>query len=141
MAGSSATVYSPGDEWRRALAVADAVRQLCQGLRLEPGSEWLRQVMTESADQMRAAVLWAASQRVPEDKSRGGLRNLIVAADATRSDAALASYFLNFLHSEHLVEREDAEMVGARLQEVESGMDLLSRRLCEDLGFDPYEAS
>ena len=137
----SETSYSTSDEWRRALGVAEAIKQTCLDLQLEPKSEWLRQVMNEAADQMRAAVLWAASQGSPAEKPRDALRPLNVAADATRSDAALASYFLNFLTSEHLIAGARADDIAGKLREIELGMDGLSRRLREELGFDPYEPS
>src|SRR5262245_49131405 len=72
----SQQTYSTSDEWRRALGVAEAIKQTCAGLTLEPKMEWLRQVLNESADQMRAAVLWAASQGAPAGKSREALRPL-----------------------------------------------------------------
>jgi hypothetical protein len=137
----SETSYSTSDEWRRAITVADAIKQTCHDLQLEPKSEWLRQVMNEAADQMRAAVLWAASQGSPANKTGDALRPLIVAADATRSDAALASYFLNFLTSEHLISGTTAGDIASKLQEIELGMDNLSRHLRQELGFDPYEPS
>jgi len=137
----SETTYSTSDEWRRALRVADDVRQTAANLQLEPKSEWLRQVLNESADQMRAAVLWAASQGSPAGKSHEALRPLIIAADAARSDASLASYFLSFLTHQHLIEESTAGRIAAQLRDIEGGMETLSRHLREELGFDPYEAS
>src|SRR4051794_15894198 len=107
--------YSTSDEWRRALGVADAVKQTASALQLEPKSEWLRQVLNEAADQMRAAVLWAASQGSPEDRTHEALRPLIIAADAARSDASLASYFLSFLTHEHLIEDATADRLATQL--------------------------
>jgi hypothetical protein len=133
--------YSTSDEWRRALRVADAIKETCRGLDLAPRMEWLRQVLSESADQMRSAVLWAASQGSTEGKTRDALRPLIVAADAARSDAALASYFLSFLSHEQLVAEPKAGLLASQLDDIEKGMDALSRRLRDELGFDPYEPS
>jgi hypothetical protein len=133
--------YSTSDEWRRALGVADAVKQAAAALHLEAKSEWLRQVLNEAADQMRAAVLWAASQGSPAGKSREALRPLIIAADAARSDASLASYFVSFLTNQKLIEDAAADQMASQLRETEAGMELLSRHLREELGFDPYEAS
>jgi len=130
--------YTGSDEWRRALSVAESVKQTALGLQLEPKSEWLRQVIKEAAEQMRAAVLWAAAQDAPAGRSRDALRPLIVAADATRSDAALASYFLAFLRHEGLMPEDTASDVARQLDQTESGMDALSRELREELGFEPY---
>jgi hypothetical protein len=132
--------YSTSDEWRRALSVAEAVKLTARDLQLEPRTEWLRQVMNEAADQMRAAVLWAASQGSPSGKSPEALRPLVVAADAARSDAALASYFLSFLSHEKLVTKEAADSLASQLLQVEAGMNALSSNLRGDLGFDPYGA-
>jgi hypothetical protein len=132
--------YSTSEEWRHAIDVSEAVKLTARDLRLEPRTEWLRQVLNEAADQMRAAVLWAASQGRPSDMSREALRPLVVAADAARSDAALASYFLNFLAHEQLIAPETADGLAARLVQVELGMDALSRGIRRDLGFDPYSA-
>ena len=131
------------DEWRHALAVAEAVKESAHDLTLEPRMEWLRQVIGEAADQMRSAVLWAASQTVPDPASRGtaGLRPLIIAADAARSDAALASYFLSFLGHEQLLGEGQAQTVVHELQAVEAEMDALSRQMRTELGFDPYSAT
>ena len=135
----SETSYSTSDAWRRALSVADAIKQTVQGLNLKPQHAWLSQVMNEAADQMRAAVLWAAAHATPDKGSRDGLRPLVVAADAARSDAALASYFLSFLSHERLISSDLADSVASELTEVEHAMDTLSRRIRVDLGFDPYE--
>jgi hypothetical protein len=133
--------YSTSDEWRRALGVADSVKQTAAALQLEAKSEWLRQVLNEAADQMRAAVLWAASQGSPSGKSHETLRPLIIAADAARSDASLASYFLSFLTNQNLIEDTAADRVASQLRDTEAAMEVLSRHLRDELGFDPYEAS
>jgi len=137
----SKTSYSTSDEWRRALKVADEVKQTTAALQLEAKSEWLRQVLNETADQMRAAVLWAASQGSPAGKSHEALRPLIIAADAARSDASLASYFVSFLINQNLIGHDAADRMASQLRETEAGMELLSRHLRDELGFDPYEAS
>src|SRR5215470_15230080 len=124
-------------EWRRALEVSERLIQTTRELELEPRSEWLRQVMNEAATQLRAAVLWAASQGVTEEGTQR-LRSHVVAADAARSDASLASYFLNFLNSEGLVDEATALEVESRLRETERDMVELSQRLTRELGFDPY---
>src|ERR1051326_114679 len=87
-------------EWRRALDVSETLIRTTSELELDPRSEWLRQVMTEAASQLRAAVLWAASQGDGVQR----LRSHVIAADAARSDASLACYFLNFLNREGLIE-------------------------------------
>src|SRR5687767_10656968 len=135
----SETSHTTSDEWRRALAVAETVKQTAASLQLEPRHAWLRQVLDEAADQMRNAVLWAAQQSMPDGTSREGLRPLIVAADAARSDASLASYFVNFLRHEGLLSSNTADDVASQLQQIEVGMDALSRNLRTQLGFDPYE--
>jgi hypothetical protein len=135
------TTYSTSDEWRRALSVADAVKQTASALQLEAKSEWLRQVLNEAADQMRAAVLWAAAQGSPAGKSHEALRPLIIAADAARSDASLASYFVSFLTKQNLIEPTAAVRIASELRDIEGGMETLSRHLRQELGFDPYEAS
>jgi DNA-directed RNA polymerase specialized sigma54-like protein len=134
----SGTPHTTSDEWRRALTASENVKRAAGGLQLEPKHAWLRQVLDEAADQMRDAVLWAAQQAVPDRTSREGLRPLIVAADATRSDASLASYFVSFLRHEGLLSDASAAGLAAQLQEVELGMDTLSRSLRTELGFDPY---
>ena len=137
----SETSYARSDEWGRALNVAETVKQTAAALQLEPRHAWLRQVLDETAGQMRAAVLWAARQVVPDRAKREGLRPLIVAADATRSDAALASYFVSFLKNERLIADDTAAIVSQQLHDVESGMDTLSRNLRDRAGFDPYFVS
>ena len=133
--------YSTGDEWRHTLAVAETVKQTALGLELEPKYAWLGQVMNEAADQMRSAVLWAASQGSPASLTREALRPLVIAADAARSDASLASYFLSFLTHENLIARGTARDVASQLRDVEQRMDALSRHLRTELDFDPYEPS
>ena len=126
-------------EWRRALEVSDRLIRTTSELELEPRREWLRQVMNEAATQLRAAVLWAASQGVTEQGIQR-LRSHVVAADAARSDASLASYFLNFLNCEGLIEEAKALEVESLLHQTELDMAAMSQRLTQELGFDPYAA-
>jgi hypothetical protein len=93
--------------------------------------------MNEAASQLRAAVLWAASQGVTEEGVQR-LRSHVVSADAARSDASLASYFLNFLKSEGLIDQAKAAEVETLLHQTELDMAEMSRRLTQELGFDPY---
>jgi hypothetical protein len=127
-------------EWRRALEVSDRLMQTTRDLELEPRREWVRQVMNEAASQLRAAVLWAAAQGVTEEGVQR-LRSHVVAADAARSDASLASYFLNFLNGEGLIDKEKAFEVETLLHETEVDMANMSQRLTRELGFDPYASS
>jgi hypothetical protein len=124
-------------EWRRALEVSEKLIRTTSELDLDPRSEWLRQVMNEAASQLRAAVLWAASQGVTEVGVQR-LRSHVVAADAARSDASLASYFLNFLNREGLIDAATALEVESLLRQTELDMEDMSRRLMQELGFDPY---
>src|SRR5215470_1501628 len=126
-------------EWRRALEVSERLIETTRELELEPRSEWLRQVMNEAASQLRAAVLWAASQGVTEEGVQR-LRSHVVAADAARSDASLASYFLNFLNREGLIDQAKALEIESMLHETELDMDDMSQRLTRELGVDPYAA-
>ena len=126
-------------EWRRALEVSETLMRTTSELELEPRSEWLRQVMNEAAGQLRAAVLWAAAQGVTEEGVQR-LRSHVVAADAARSDASLASYFLNFLNREGLIDAAKALEVESLLHATEADMAEISQRLTRELGFDPYAA-
>jgi hypothetical protein len=128
---------SASGEWRRALEVSERLMRTTSELELEPRSEWLRQVMSEAASQLRAAVLWAASQGVTEEGVKR-LRSHVVAADAARSDASLASYFLNFMNREGLIDEAKAVEVESLLHETEVDMAAMSQRLTRELGFDPY---
>jgi len=130
------TVNTSG-EWRRALDVSEMLIKTASELELEPRREWLRQVINEAASQLRAAVLWAASQGITEEGMQR-LRSHVVAADAARGDASLASYFLNFLNSEGLIDQAKAVEVESLLHATELEMADLSRRLMRELGFDPY---
>ena len=62
----------------------------------------------------------------------------VVAADATRGDAVVASYFLSFAHSEGAVDDATFERTGAALDGIEREMEAISRELTGRLGFDPY---
>jgi hypothetical protein len=124
-------------EWRRALEVSETLINTISQLKLEPRREWLRQVINEAASQLRAAVLWAASQGVTEQGVQR-LRSHVIAADAARSDASLASYFLSFLNSEGLIDEAQAFEVESLLRQTELDMADLSQRLTRELGFDPY---
>ena len=126
-------------EWRRALEVSERLIRTTRELELEPRREWVRQVMNEAASQLRAAVLWAASQGVTEEGVQR-LRSHVVAADAARSDASLASYFLNFLNREGLIDEATALEVESLLHQTELDMAAMSERLMQELGFDPYAA-
>jgi hypothetical protein len=124
-------------EWRRALEVSETLIKTTSELELDPRREWVRQVMNEAASQLRAAVLWATSQGVTEEGVQR-LRSHVVAADAARGDASLASYFLNFLNSEGLIDQARAREVESMLRQTELEMADMSQRLTQELGFDPY---
>ena len=126
-------------EWRRALDVSERLMRTTSELELEPRREWLRQVMNEAASQLRAAVLWAASQGVTEEGVQR-LRSHVVAADAARSDASLASYFLNYLGCEGLIDKAKALELETLLHATELEMADMSQRLTRELGFDAYAA-
>jgi hypothetical protein len=126
-----------GGEWRRALEASERLIRTTGELEREPRREWLRQVMHQAASQLRAAVLWAASQGAAEEGVQR-LRSRVVAADAARSDASLACYFLNFLNGEGLIDEAKALEVGSLLHETERDMAAVSQRLTRELGFDPY---
>jgi hypothetical protein len=126
-------------EWRRALEVSEKLIETTRQLELEPRREWLRQVIDESANQLRAAALWAASQGVTEEGVQR-LRSHVIAADAARSDASLASYFLSFLKAEALIDEARAVEVESLLHATERDMAEMSQRLTQELGFDPYAA-
>jgi hypothetical protein len=128
---------STGNEWRRALEASEKLIKTTGELELEPRSEWLRQVMHQTGSQLRAAVLWAASQGATEEGVQR-LRSHVVAADAARGDASLACYFLNFLNGEGLIDKAKAFEVESLLQETERDMADVSQRLTRELGFDPY---
>jgi hypothetical protein len=141
MVSQSQTSSNTSDEWSRALRVAGEVKLAARGLQLEPKFGWLPHIISESADQLRAAVLWAAAQSVPGAPSVEAGRPLIIAADSARSNAALASYFLSFLSHKGLIQESVAGDLAAHLSEVERRMDALSRRMREDLALDPYAPS
>jgi hypothetical protein len=79
----------------------------------------------------------AAAQGVTEEGVQR-LRSHVVAADAARSDASLASDFLNFLNGEGLIDKDKAFEVETLLHDTEVDMADMSQRLTRELGFDPY---
>jgi len=132
--------YSGSEQWRRALDVATELRATADALSLPQEQEWLRYVLGEAADAIRASVLWAAtSSPVPPAVDADYLRQYVVAADATRGDAVVASYFLSFAHSEGAVDDATFERTSAALDGIEREMERISRELTGRLGFDPYE--
>jgi hypothetical protein len=132
--------YSGSEHWRRALAVATELRAVADGLDLVDEQEWLRYVLGEAADAIRSSVLWAATSRpVPPAFDADYLRQYVVAADATRGDALVASYFVAFAQSEGALDEATAGRIGAALDDIEREMDAISRDLTGRLGFDPYQ--
>jgi hypothetical protein len=130
------------EQWRKALDVATGLKATVEGLRLPPDQEWLRYVLGEAADAMRASVLWAATAgAAPAALDTAQLRQYAVAADATRGDALVASYFVAFAHSQGVIDDEAAQRIGNELAGVEAAMDAISRELTAHLGFDPYQAA
>ena len=74
-----------------------------------------------------------------ENRSVTQLRQYVVAADATRGDALVASYFVAFAHSEGVIDGAAAGRIGSALDHIEREMDAISRELTSRLGFDPYQ--
>jgi hypothetical protein len=132
--------YSGSEQWRKALDVATELRATADALSLPAEQEWLRYVLGEAADAIRGSVLWAAtSTPVSPAVDADYLRQYVVAADATRGDAVVASYFLSFAHSEGAVNDATHERIGAALDAIEREMEGISRELMGRLGFDPYQ--
>ena len=132
--------YSGSEQWRKALDVATELKATADALNLAPEQEWLRYVLGEAADAIRGSVLWAAtSTPVPPAVDADYLRQYVVAADATRGDAVVASYFLSFAHSEGAVDDATYWRLGPDLNAVEAEMGAISRELTDRLGFDPYQ--
>src|SRR5215207_6897510 len=116
--------YGGSEQWRKALDVATELRATADALDLPPEQEWLRYVLGEAADAIRGSVLWAAtSTPVPPAMDADYLRQYVVAADATRGDAVVASYFLSFAHSEAAVDDATYERLGPELDAIENAMD------------------
>lgn len=120
-----------GPEWRMAFEVARLVKETSQSLQLAADREWLQFVLGETAENMRNAVIWAATgdpadESAPREHRR---TELVVAADAARGDAVIASYCLDFMRSEELIDEELADSVRGRLNELEGRLNDLSRGL------------
>jgi hypothetical protein len=132
--------YGGSEQWRVALDVATELRANADGLEVPAEQEWLRYVLGEAADAIRASVLWAAtSTPVPPAVDADYLRQYVVAADATRGDAVVASYFLSFAHSEGAVDDAMYGRLAPALDAIEREMGAISRELTGRLGFDPYQ--
>src|SRR5688500_15477054 len=115
--------YSGSEQWRIALDVATELRTTADALDLPPEQEWLRYVLGEAADAIRASVLWAAtSTPVSPAVAADYLRQYVVAADATRGDAVVASYFLSFAHSEGAVDDATYGRIAPALDAIEREM-------------------
>lgn len=132
--------YSGSAQWRKALDVATELKATAEAQQLPPEQEWLRYVLGEAADAIRGSVLWAAtSTPVSPAVDADYLRQYVVAADATRGGAVVASYFLSFAHSEGAVDDATYERIVAALDAIEREMEGISRELTGRLGFDPYQ--
>ena len=132
--------YSGSEQWRIALDVATELKATADALELPPEQEWLRYVLGEAAYAIRASVLWAAtSTPVPPAVDADYLRQYVVAADATRGDAVVASYFVSFAHTEGVIDDATALRIGAALDAIEREMGAISEELTARLGFDPYQ--
>jgi hypothetical protein len=130
------------EQWRRALDIAVGLKATAEALTLPAEQEWLRYVLGEAADAIRSSVLWAATSgpAFPAFDAQQ-LRQYVVAADATRGDALVASYFVAFAHSEGVIDDAAAERIGRALDDTERQMSAISRELTSLLGFDPYQAT
>ena len=134
--------YSGSEQWRRALDVATELQAAADALDLTTEQEWLRYVLGEAADAIRGSVLWAAtSTPVPPAVDADYLRQYVVAADATRGDAVVASYFVAFAHSEGVIDDATYERIGPALDAIEHEMGAISAELTGRLGFDPYQGN
>lgn len=132
--------YSGSEQWRKALDVATELKATADALDLAPEQEWLRYVLGEGADAIRGSVLWAAtSTPVPPAVDADYLRQYVVAADATRGDAVVASYFLSFAHSEGAIDDATYGRLDPALDAIEAEMGAISQELTGRLGFDPYQ--
>jgi hypothetical protein len=132
--------YSGSEQWRKALDVATDLKATADALSLAPEQEWLRYVLGEASGAIRGSVLWAAtSAPVPPSVDADYLRQYVVAADATRGDAVVASYFLSFAHSQEIIDDTAYARLGPALDAIEAEMGAISRELTGRLGFDPYQ--
>jgi hypothetical protein len=117
-------------EWQAALDVADVLEVTCAGLKLDYDREWLRSVLMRVVSELRDSVIWvleAGSTRA--DRSDTEARaDFVVAADAARGSAVLASYCLDFMSGENLITQDIGEL-SRHLLEVEAQLRSLAQRL------------
>ena len=123
--------YARHPEWRMAFDVAAIVKATSLALNLSSEHEWLRFVLIETADNMRNAVLWAATGKTDDESSSRGYRRteLVIAADAARGDAVIASYCLAFMRSQGLIDEGLADPVSERLDQLEDQLHQLAQDL------------
>jgi hypothetical protein len=131
----SETDLSQLPEWQTALAVASQLEEAFARLELKQDREWLQTVLARVVVELRASITWAMDSESPSGLKRSStdqLADYVVAADAARGSAVFASYCLDFMRAENLIDEEALGSLPNRLIELQRLFSALARRLREN---------
>ena len=116
---SGSNDYRDLPEWRQLASVSRRLKEASAALELTEDREWLRFVLGEIADQMTNTMRWAEDLKhraVGDDPDEYAV--FIVPADAARSDVVVATYCLDFIIAEGLID----ETKGTELRDQLNGL-------------------
>jgi hypothetical protein len=127
----------PGDyrnlpEWNLLANASRQIKETSANLKLSEDREWLRFVLGEVADQMVSTIRWAEdiAQRTVGD-APDEYAVYIVPYDAARSDVVVATYCLDFMLAEGLVDQASGTELRDSLKDLQKSLETLLQSLRE----------
>ncbi len=112
-------------EWKQVEGVSTLLRQTCEAAELAPEREWVLEVIREAANALPAAI--------SEGQASEYMAEFILGVSAARNCLVIASYCLDFLRGEGLMDAGTVEQVEGRMEELETVLASLTETLRRSL--------
>jgi hypothetical protein len=115
--------------WPMVDSVAALLRQTCEETRLPEDKQWVLEVVKEAATILPASII--------EGQASPYLAEYILGVNAARNAVVVAGYCFRFLGGEGLIDRQLANELQSRLDEIEGKLASLTDALRQHLRDEP----
>src|SRR5688572_25293230 len=112
-------------EWEMVEDVSNMLRESIEDMHLTGDREWLAEVIKEAADVLPTSII--------EGQQSKYVAEYILGISAARNSLVIASYTMNFLKSQGLVDPAKAQDIEQKLDELEGALASLTQNLRRNL--------
>jgi four helix bundle protein len=124
------TSYPGGDfrnivEWEMVEDVSNTLKETIEDMHLTGDREWLAEVIKEAADGLPTSII--------EGQQSQYVAEYILGISAARNSLVIASYTMNFLKSQGLIDATKAEDIEQKLDDLEKALASLTQNLRKNL--------